>query len=280
MVAAASALDFSAPVINESIINKVNSMESTWVAGVSPRCVSTLSDVRVGLRNGRVSVFHIPPPCKQMFVNATVADIQVLLGAVLSTHEGSTHFDHAVRQDHTYGLVAVPDSFDSTTDFPGCEDLIAHVRDQSSCGSCWAFGSTEAFNDRRCVAYGDKQWYAAEDTLACCSGIRCGLSMGCNGGQPTSAWKWFAATGVTSGGDSDVEKGSTCNPYPFEACAHHVDSDTYPDCPSDEYSTPKCTESCIDDGFKTAYADDKVKAKSSFTIRNEADMMEEVRNCE
>jgi len=247
MVAAASALDFSAPVINESIINKVNSMESTWVAGVSPR-----------------------------FVNATVADIQVLLGAVLSTHEGSTHFDHAVRQDHTYGLVAVPDSFDSTTDFPGCEDLIAHVRDQSSCGSCWAFGSTEAFNDRRCVAYGDKQWYAAEDTLACCSGIRCGLSMGCNGGQPTSAWKWFAATGVTSGGDYDVEKGSTCNPYPFEACAHHVDSDTYPDCPSDEYSTPKCTESCIDDGFKTAYADDKVKAKSSFTIRNEADMMEEI----
>lgn len=62
MVAAASALDFSAPVINESIINKVNSMESTWVAGVSPRCVSTLSDVRVGLRNGRVSVFHIIPP--------------------------------------------------------------------------------------------------------------------------------------------------------------------------------------------------------------------------
>ena len=53
-------------------------------------------------------------------------------------------------------------------------------------------------------------------------------------------------------------------------------SDTYPDCPSDEYSTPKCTKECLDGDFKTAYADDKVKAKSAYTVSNEKNMMEEI----
>ena len=35
--------------------------------------------------------------------------------------------------------------------------------------------------------------------------------MGCNGGQPGSAWKWFTRTGVVSGGDySDIGTGETC----------------------------------------------------------------------
>lgn len=36
-------------------------------------------------------------------------------------------------------------------------------------------------------------------------------SMGCNGGQPGSAWKWFTRTGVVSGGDyGDIGTGETC----------------------------------------------------------------------
>ena len=38
-----------------------------------------------------------------------------------------------------------------------------NIRDQSSCGSCWAFGSTEAFNDRRCIATGDTMSMSVED---------------------------------------------------------------------------------------------------------------------
>ena len=72
--------------------------------------------------------------------------------------------------------------------------------------------STEAYNDRHCIASLSKQQsgssvgaiatmrqlfgtvtttakpdvaeFSAEDTLACCKGFSCGLSMGCNGGQP------------------------------------------------------------------------------------------------
>lgn len=36
-------------------------------------------------------------------------------------------------------------------------------------------------------------------------------SMGCNGGQPGSAWKWFTKTGVVTGGDfADIGTGTTC----------------------------------------------------------------------
>ena len=208
-------------------------------------------------------------------MNATVGHVVSLLGSVLRSHP--TFEALPEREDHTYGGVDLPDSFDATTDFPGCESLIGHVRDQSSCGSCWAFGATEAFNDRRCVAHGDKTFYAAEDTLACCSGFRCGMSMGCNGGQPTSAWRWFSRTGVTTGGNyEDMNSGKTCNPYPFPACSHHVHTDKYPNCPDGEYSTPKCSQTCIDSKYSKSYSDDKVLAKSAYSISGEKKIMEEI----
>ena len=207
-------------------------------------------------------------------MNATLADVAMLCGSTQSTDAG---FDALPEATH-YKLhaTALPTSYDATT-FAGCESVIGHVRDQSSCGSCWAFGSTEAFTDRRCIAYGDQTFYAAEDTTACCSGLKCGMSTGCNGGQPTSAWKWFASAGVTTGGGFEtMNTGATCNPYPFEACAHHVTSDVYPACPSDEYSTPKCSASCLDTGYGKKYADDKVVAKSAYSVSSAAKMQEEL----
>lgn len=43
----------------------------------------------------------------------------------------------------------VPASYDARTAFPQCSD-IQRIRDQSDCGSCWAFGSVEAMSDRNC----------------------------------------------------------------------------------------------------------------------------------
>jgi cathepsin B len=237
--------DMTAIASNDDIVSTVNK-HGKWTAHVSPR-----------------------------FYNATNKDVAMLCGSVLSTHADFEELPEAVH--YSLSATDLPDSWDGTKDFDGCQDVIGHVRDQSSCGSCWAFGSTEAFNDRRCVAHGDQTFYAAEDTLACCSGLRCGLSMGCNGGQPTSAWKWFAKTGVTTGGDEDTTgSGNTCNPYPFPACSHHIESSDLPECPSDEYSTPKCTESCIDDKYSRKYSEDKVKAKSAYSISGEEKIMEEL----
>lgn len=109
-------------------------------------------------------------------------------------------------------------------------------------GSCWAFATTEALNDRMCIKGKlSTTLLSPTDTAACCSGMACGFSNGCNGGQPAGAWRWFTHSGVVTGGDfNDLGKGDTCLPYPFESCAHHVEPDeAHPPCPPTDYATPE-----------------------------------------
>lgn len=41
----------------------------------------------------------------------------------------------------------LPENFDSRDNWPKCP-TIKEIRDQGSCGSCWAFGAVEAMSDR------------------------------------------------------------------------------------------------------------------------------------
>lgn len=225
-------------------------MKTTWKAAVNPR-----------------------------FANATVAHVKRMLGTIMPSDEGYIAPD-AVKTEFKVRDQDIPDTFDARTAWPQCSNIIGHVRDQSDCGSCWAFGSTEAFNDRYCIVTGDaKTLFSPEDTLDCCSGAQCSFSMGCNGGQPAGAWKWFTKVGVSTGGDySDIGKGTTCKPYSMQSCAHHVDPpegmvscDTLP-----EYKTPKCTSTCSESGYGIAYSQDKHKASTSYSVRGVSNMQKEL----
>ena len=123
----------------------------------------------------------------------------------------------------------LPTDFDARTNWAECETVINHVRDQSNCGSCWAHGTTEALNDRMCIATGGSftTLLSVSDTTGCCGFLAC-QSMGCNGGQVGTPWKWFSNTGVVTGGDYGTN--GTCYNYTMEQCAHHVTSDTLPEC--------------------------------------------------
>jgi len=129
-------------------------------------------------------------------------------------------------------LRAVPDTFDARQQWPNCW-TIQQIRDQSACGSCWAFGAVEAISDRYCVSnVAQNLSVSAQDMNSCCDS--CGG--GCGGGYPASAWRYWADTGLVS------EK---CDPYSLPSCDHHLANSSNP-CPQNEYPTPPCVKQCQD----------------------------------
>jgi cathepsin B len=135
---------------------------------------------------------------------------------------------------------AVPDNFDAREAWPNCQS-IKEVRDQSACGSCWAFGAVEAMSDRICIASNQTRQdrISAENLVSCC-GWECG--MGCNGGYPSGAWSYWVDTGLVTGDLYGNNK--TCQPYSLPPCDHHV-SGQYQPC-SGDYDTPSCSNTCVD----------------------------------
>merc|ERR1712107_907804 len=154
--------------------------------------------------------------------------------------------------------------------WPQCS-VIGNVRDQSSCGTCWAFGSVSSFESRACIATGADIKYSPEDAGFCST-----AGNGCNGGN--SAWSWFEQTGVVTGGDyPDRGSGDTCLPYSLEPCAHHVPgSAKYQPCPSSEYPSPRCARSCSESDYSKTYYEDKVLADSSFSVRGVPQIQQEL----
>jgi cathepsin B len=219
----------------EEIVATVNSKQSSWVAAVPGRFGS-------------------------------VDDVKPYLGAYLPGD--AKYFAPPVKE--VASNAAIPDSFDAREQWPHCGG-ISTVRDQSSCGSCWAFGSVDSFQDRACIATGKDVRYSPEDTAFCSY-----AGDGCNGGN--TAWAWFEQVGVVTGGKyDDIGKGDTCLPYSLAPCAHHVPaSEKYPACPSAEYPSPQCARACSESGYNQTYAGDKLKASSSYSVSGVSDIQTEL----
>lgn len=109
---------------------------------------------------------------------------------------------------------AVPTDFDARTQWKGC---VHAIRDQQQCGACWAFGATEAFSDRLCIASKGavNVVLSPEDLVSCDKN-----NYGCDGGYLNYAWTYLTTYGAVT---------DECFPYT-----------------AGDGTAPKCATKCTD----------------------------------
>ncbi|XP_077302123.1 cathepsin B [Arctopsyche grandis] len=162
----------------------------------------------------------------------------------------------------------LPENFDSRQNWPECP-TIKEIRDQGSCGSCWAFGAVEAMSDRLCIhSKGESHFrFSAEDLLSCCSS--CGF--GCNGGFPSSAWSYWVKRGLVSGGSYGSHLG--CQPYEIAPCEHHVNGTRLP-CTGEGGNTPECNKQC-EEGYNVPYDKDRHFGQKAYSLDSNEDQIKQ-----
>ena len=129
-------------------------------------------------------------PHENPFYDWTVEEIKGMLGCDLTPIDG---VNFPASPEPVEGELASSYDFRTT----GCAN---GVQDQGRCGSCWAFGSTEALADRFCKA-GNKQLHdlSSQYQVSCDR-----ANYGCQGGYLDKATDFLVHTGTTA---------ETCNHY-------------------------------------------------------------------
>jgi len=219
------------------IIKEVNSADTTWEAGINERFAYV----------------------------ENYGEIKKYLGALKEpAHMKLPTLFHDVK------LSAIPEQFDARTAWGRRCPSVNEIRDQSACGSCWAFGAAEVATDRICIQTNGAQNYHVSVTglLGCC--FSCGN--GCDGGYPSAAFDWFTSQGFITGGNYGDY--SWCSSYPFPPCDHHVKG-KYGPCPSTDYNTPSCPSACdAQSTYNISISQDVRKFATSYSISSDVSQIQ------
>ena len=104
----------------KSIVETVNSYNTTWEAGINPG----FEDLT--FEQARCLTGVIPENVSQVLPPAP----------------------HMLGGEEDIWLNGAPTNFDARNKYYGC---IGSIRNQGECGSCWAFAATSALADRLCI---------------------------------------------------------------------------------------------------------------------------------
>ncbi|XP_053140743.1 cathepsin B-like [Hemicordylus capensis] len=221
------------PPLSHDLVNYVNKLNTTWKAGFN-------------------------------FNNADISYVKKLSGTY-------PHGPKLPPRVEFAGDLDLPDSFDSRKQWPNCP-TISQIRDQGSCGSCWALAAAEAISDRICIhTHGKVSVEISAEDLLSCGGLEYG--MGCKRGSISKAWKFWVDKGVVTGGLYGSHVG--CRPYSIKPCEHHTNG-SRPPCPDELEETPKCTQQC-EAGYSPEYQQDKHYGLKAYSIpTSEEEIMAEI----
>lgn len=98
-------------LLRVEMIEKVNSLKTTWTAGWNSRFAGKPIDAI----KRQLGVLDVNPP---------------------------PHLRPAYKVHTGFDIAALPEAFDSRQQWPNCP-TIQEIRDQSDCGSCWVSGTVE-----------------------------------------------------------------------------------------------------------------------------------------
>ncbi|EAR92351.1 papain family cysteine protease (macronuclear) [Tetrahymena thermophila SB210] len=220
----------------KQIAEKVNNSNTTWKAGENIK-----------------------------WINSDIAGVKAHMGTLLNQKSG-VKLEKVNRQANN-----LPSEFDSRVQWGDKCSSLWEVRDQSNCGSCWAFGAAESLSDRHCIHLGQDIRLSTQNLVTCCD--ECGF--GCDGGWPEAAMDYYVNNGLVTG--DLYGNNSWCQAYSLAPCAHHVTSDVYPPC-TGELPTPPCVKSCDSNSTYTIpYPKDLHKGSKAYSIdQNEQAIMTEI----
>ncbi|XP_065222150.1 cathepsin B-like cysteine proteinase 4 [Planococcus citri] len=166
----------------------------------------------------------------------------------------SIKFTNVVQNETKVGFGSgYPTSYDAREEYPHCPS-ISHIRDQSTCGSCWAVSAASVFSDRLCIHSNGKY----TDELSSRFMLSCDNNGdGCKGGYLDMAWEFLKKRGTLTGGEFGSKEG--CQPYPFPPYVWYL--------PFIEYSTPQCLENeCNNESYEYDYEPDLIKARDIYHV--------------
>lgn len=163
----------------------------------------------------------------------------------------------------------IPDSFDSREAWPDCADIIGLIRDQSRCGSCWAFSAVEVMSDRICIhSNATRKLLVSSEAMVAC-GDPDGATGGCFGGFPEIAFSTWEKVGLVTGGlYNHTEQG--CQSYFLPPCDDHINKCT------DYVDTPACSRVCDDPTLN--YDDQKTYGQNLTHLKGEKQIQLEIMN--
>lgn len=123
----------------------------------------------------------------KQFEGMTMEQMKKMLGAFLPVPETMN-----VEKYNPVVKTAVPEEFDLRKANPAC---VGPIRDQASCGSCWAVSAASAMSDRFCIASKTNSYVELSPQYI----VSCDKSnYGCDGGYLDLTWKFLSREGTVS----------------------------------------------------------------------------------